>query len=742
MNNQRCAVIYIFFLLLFGCLFSAHANLDTDTGVRADTKQNKRIDHSYPVFVHTISESGKLEPYVDSESFLKTLNEETLNSIRSPEEMFIHVKKTKELNKESKLYEVFRLFYLGYLPVLILADKIEQIRGVESEVESSIKATEVLNFVFRNDTLESPAEKAVKLANKYKYNSHERLNLFVRALYQNTVSEQDLMEMMSAWKIQEQRGIYMRPYQKYANIYQGMVSVELQEQNKEASRQKSSAVFSLTSPFMSSLLHEVFFAQRLSVFNALLKSESISVFQLNTPDYLHRSVLHLMSGVEWEKTEPYFKSFMRHHQLVDFNMQEYKGWTPLAYAVANEGVLALDFIQQLFAFKDRLQLDLLDSHQRTAVNLAAELAMPDLARFLYEKGVPRQEIVSDNNIFIDKSFRVFKFISPLGVLFDKFSAVFDIGVLVKNNMRASYKTFTTAVSDGTLSKDKDVLEAYRYYFLFDFFQQLFQFEEQKRGELILASVTGQHLSSESDRGLARLLKAIRSGDVSFLQDFFSLPGNRKRYINQSFFYKTYKIYTPRVLRLFSVFELKRYFPVNVTQTSAVSIEIPLQSVNLLVEAVRFNQPEIVSILLEAGANPIHPTGFFGIRDALAAGILVGALFLNRPELYQKHIKIMNALINHPDVTKEFLNRASFFGMNYADLATVRGDLSTLKLLYAKGVEVSPTLSFWKTGVSAVDVAMDKKFIGTGLFVLEQELKKAPNNKGVARQLNQCRRAFN
>ena len=110
MNHRLCSIVYVLSFILFG-YFSAHASLDTDTGVLVGTEQSKRIDYSYPILVQTINDDGKMEPYIDPESFLKQLNEETLNSIRSPGEMFIHANKAREMKKQLKLYEIFTLFY-------------------------------------------------------------------------------------------------------------------------------------------------------------------------------------------------------------------------------------------------------------------------------------------------------------------------------------------------------------------------------------------------------------------------------------------------------------------------------------------------------------------------------------------------------------------------------------------------------------------------------------------------------
>ena len=303
------------------------------------------------------------------------------------------------------------------------------------------------------------------------------------------------------------------------------------------------------------------------------------------------------------------------------------------------------------------------------------------------------------------------------------------------------EAFFDILLDENLLKEPNFLFAYRDYILFKFFYKIFTFEERNRAELILAAITGKP-SSEKDKELARLLTAIRRGEVSFLRNFFSISENRLRYINQSFFHRNYTIHAPKVLSLFSLFELRKYFPATVVKGSEESIVASLRSINLLVDAVRFNQPEIVSLLLEAGASPVHPTGSFGIRDAIAAGILSSKLFLPYEEQFQRHIKIMETLLAHSDVTKEFLNRSFFFGITYADLATMRGNLSVLRLLYAKGVEVSRSLSFWKTRASAVDVAEKLNFLGTAMFVLEQKLQKDSGNKELSKELQQCRRAFN
>ena len=732
---QKCHQYFICFLLSLGYCFSS---IGADANPNSEMIENETS--GYPISVIVPHEDGQKTLHDSPEQFLKRLGKETLDSIHSLEEMFLHNKQEEELKQKLTRYEMFYLFYLNYLPTVILADKQGNEETGYSVDMSSIRATETLNFVFTSGTLESPAEKAIKLANKHKYNSQERLNLFIRALYEREVSDQDLMEMMSAWGISRQRGIYMHNYKKYAGSYQNTMNVEIEEGVED---QKTFPLFSPKSPAINSLLHEAFNAGRFLIFETLLKSGSPSSVDLNMPDYVGRSVLHLMSDRSWERVRPYFESFTEYQQIINFDMQEYRGLTPLAYAVADGGMSSLEWIKQLLAFKEQMRLDIMDNYERTAFTLAAELFMPKLAQLLHEAGVPRQTKVSAGNVFIDESFKPFEFNTPLGVKFDdELIQMFDLDV--ENNNKLSYHKFFEALREKKVLREAGFLQAHRNYFLFKLLSAVFDLGERTRADFIISSLAGQ-ISDGSDERVeerSRLLRAVRAGDLSFLRRFFSVPENKKKYLNNSLLSYEYTVKAPTLFRLFSSFELRRYFHTDIGQDIDGNITISVRNMDLLVEAVRFNQLEIVSFLLEVGASPIHGTGSFGIKNAIVAGMLSSIIFLPYQEQHRKHKKIMQTLLAHSDVTTEFLQGQALFGISYADLAVIRDNLSILKLLYDKGVEVSPALSFWNTRVSALDVAISQYFLGTVQFVLEQKLKKDPGNKEVSKALRQCRVAFN
>ena len=731
---QKGHQYFISFLFLLGYCFSSMG-----ADVSSDGEMIKSGASDYPISVLVLHEDGQKEIHNSPEQFLSRLSKETLDSIHSLEEMFIHNKREEEQGQRLMRYEVFYIFYLNYLPVVILADKKgsgELLDGIDI---SSLKAQETLSFVFKSGTPESSAEKAIQLASKHGYSSQEKLNLFVRALHEKEVSDQDLMQMMSAWGIGKQRGIYMHDYKEYARAYKNAMNVEV-----EGEVEKSSPLFSSNSPSISSLLHEAFKAQRFLIFEALLQSGVSSSVDLNMPDYGGRSVLHLMSDRSWETVKPYFESFIRYQQMIDFDMQEYRGLTPLAYAIAHGDKSSLEWIKQLLAFKKKMRLDIVDNNQRTAFTLAAERFMPELAQLLHEQGVPRQTRVSADNVFIDADFRPFEFQTPLGVVFeDELVLMFDLD-RERNNKEFSYHGLFKALMEKRISRKIEALQPYRGYFLLKFLSYVFEFEEQMRADFIMAALAEQVTGENEERveESTRLLRAVWTGDLPFLQRFFSVPENKKKYLNSSFLSYEYQIQIPILSQLFSFFELRRYFQTDIRQNSEGNVMISMNNMNLLVEAVRFNQLEVVSFLLEAGASPIKETGSFGMRNALAAGILSGAIFLPYREQYQRHKKIMETLVAHSSVTTKLLQGQAVFGISYADLAAIRGSLSVLKLLYDKGVEISPALSSWNTRVSALDVAISQGFFGVVQFVLEQQLKKDPGNTEISRELKKCRRVFN
>ena len=166
--------------------------------------------------------------------------------------------------------------------------------------------------------------------------------------------------------------------------------------------------------------------------------------------------------------------------------------------------------------------------------------------------------------------------------------------------------------------------------------------------------------------------------------------------------------------------------------------------SLLSEAIRANQLEVVQFLLNLGANPTFERNNFVIKNDLITAILGKELWSQKSEDFARYLSIVDTLLNHSSVTKEFLNQEVIPGtqINYIDLAVLKGFYPVVKKMYRKGARVTDKF-IWNRSILVEDVLSHlDTFKKTAQLVSRQRLKEDSKLEDLQEKTDQCKKAFN
>ena len=159
------------------------------------------------------------------------------------------------------------------------------------------------------------------------------------------------------------------------------------------------------------------------------------------------------------------------------------------------------------------------------------------------------------------------------------------------------------------------------------------------------------------------------------------------------------------------------------------------------EAIRANSVEAVSLLLDLGVDPTQSIINITLKNAVIAAILNGRMLHEYPDRYAQYLVILEKIMNHPSVTRTFLNQNVFPGINYADLAALEGNLQALKWIYKKGASVSQK-TLWSSRLTMEMLSYQRDFMNQTVFLLEEKLKERDTEDRSTRDfLSMCRGAF-
>ncbi len=676
-----------------------------------------------PLDVHIQVTADHKGPVWDPVQYLGELPSAVVQSIRSPEEYWRALEDEYLRLDVHKYYKLFYNWYLTQLPLVVFSDK--QLDMSDNQIVKFILNEDFgdINFLFLEKAITS--EQLIALVDKYNYTPPERLNLFLLILHKN-ISEEELSKLFTVWNIAEHTAVYARDYKKYMGTFIDTLSFSSEEQDKET-------VLSMLDKHqlpITSVLHELFQTNKATLFNEAVKNPQINV---NIQNYLSQTVLHTASNAQWINAEPYIRSLFQRPDL-NLNIVDFQGWTPIFYIVHNSQSRDSEGIKLFLSRKSKLNMDIQDYNLRALPLLAAELGMPDLAELLHQQGAPLPEQVSRLNSYMTKDYQGMWFKYKVELNLDEMAELFTF-----DSIKPSFSEFQKKLQAGEfLMKNERTWEYYKYYFLFQLLHNFFTKEENMRYLYIMNLMFDEKRFSENFR--IQLTKVLYQ-DITRFKEMFSVVKNKKELLNSNLLYTQFLINNEGEKKTILEFKLLDRVNIKPIPQSDNALYFATGVSSFLTEAVRTTQIEVVKFLLQEGADPTFNEKNFIMRNSIVAAILTGDLLYKHEDLYQGHLRIVDMLMSHPSVTKDFLHQDVIPGINYVDLAALRGDLYILKKMYKKGAHVSHGKSFWDTDVSIERLIFSFGFIKLTDFILQKEIDRGAGNEFMEKNLKMCKKAF-
>ena len=646
-------------------------------------------------------------------------DKDTHSSILSPKEIWdaLKTKKLKETNMEKIAH--FYHWYFTSLPLIIFSHKRTAERTVDMISENTLHE---IGFLFES---EQPltAKKITNLTKKYNYTEPEKWNLFLTILYKN-ISDKELLKVLKKWNRGKNKVVYFQDLKPYFNDFVHN-NPNMTGQNDE--KQNIVSFLTQNNQPLTSLLHEAFKANRLSLFYEISKHFKTNI---NSLDYLSQTVLHKVVKESHTKASAYLSLLLKHPQI-QLNVPDFQGWTPLFYAVAYSENQFFPTVKTLLSQKPKIKVDIMDHDRRTLPLLAVELNKPDLAEFLHKAGAPLPKYISLQNSYMDEHYNVIKLEYQAGIHLNKLAE--PLSWLID---RPSFSEFQGMDLNKISLTSSQIWHRFKYYFLLQTILHLLNYEERARHNEIMSLLLDDNYKNS---WTAQTIRAIYRGDKKQLQKSF--PKQKLSLIENPLFYIQYNSFEPYHKRALLHFNLlKRVTIVPSPSSSQEDISFSVAVGSLLDEAIRANQLESVSFFLEKGLDPTHTRQNIVLKNSLTTAILMGDLFLTDPENYKEHLKIIDLLMNHPSVTADFLSSSAFLGLTYPELATLRGHLPALKAMYQKDVLMFHRV-LWDTFMSIPDIAGQFGFFKTKEFILHRALRQNPKAEDLKEELALCQKAF-
>ncbi len=321
-----------------------------------------------------------------------------------------------------------------------------------------------INFLFSEKAITS--EQLIALVDKYNYTPPERLNLFLLILHKN-ISEEELSKLFTVWNIAEYTAVYAHDYKKYMSAFIDTLSFSSEEQNKETVL----SMFDKHQLPITSVLHELFQANKATLFNEAIKNPQVKV---NIQNYLSQTVLHTASNAQWINAEPYIRSLFQRPDL-NLNIVDFQGWTPIFYIVHNSQSRDSEGIKLFLSRRPKLNMGIQDYNLRALPLLAVELGMPDLAELLHQQGAPLPEQVSRLNSYMTNDYKAIWFKYKMKLDLDEMAQLFNV-----DSRKPSFSIFQGLQADEFLMEDETTWEHFKYYFLFQMLHNFFTKEEDMR----------------------------------------------------------------------------------------------------------------------------------------------------------------------------------------------------------------------------------------------------------------------
>ena len=536
-----------------------------------------------------------------------------------------------------------------------------------------------ISFLFSANT-NITADTLISFTNRYGYTFHEKINLFLVVLYKN-ISAMELLKLQKAWGITGNIAIYTQNYQKYIGEF-------FQSFSFDQERAIVISVFKMRIAPFTSILHELFSADRHLLFNKMLGKSKKHV---NVQDYLLQTVAHKVANEDWKRAKHYLPSLLK-HPLVDWNIQDYQGWTALFYIVDQSRDKVSPALRQIMSHKSKMDMGLIDHNLRTLPLVAAEGGHPELAQFLHAEGAPLPRRVSLFNSYITSDYKAVWFRHRTQFHLRELEKVFNFPASAP-----SFEDFQRYLStEESAFLPEEFLHDFRYYFLLHFLEKSLSIEENLRYSIIMPWLFNDKHEVMKNGFDTRLIRAMRQ-DMGLFRSIVSNIGD-KNMLNDNLFWTRYIFKNTMDKWVISNFDLLDRIKVKPLSQSDGALLFYIGVSSLLSEAVRANQAPAVEFLLGEGADPTVEEKNFVVRNSIVTAILMGDLLYRYSDPYKEHLRIVDMLMDHPSVTKDFLNRDVIPGINYADLTGLRGHLDILKRIYKTGARVTENKVIWDTGI--------------------------------------------
>ena len=712
----KTTIFFVFFFIFSSFGFSAN---------QRDNKKQQFKNPPLSIFIQTDADRQNIVEVERPQKYINSLGEQVMNSILSPKEMWsVFQSESLEYNTH-KYFELFYPWYLTELPIMILADK-RQIVGDHNNFFDLISSKEFSEMSFLFDAGKPfTAEKMIVFADHYNYTYPEKLNLFLLALYKN-ISEEELFKLLKIWGIEKNIGVYIQDYKTYINMFFDKLDF-----SSEHEKDITLSIFNRYKQPITSVLHELINSNRVTLFTEMLAHSKVDI---NIQNYLFQTALHIAANKEGAGSETYVASLLKHPKI-NLNIPDFQGWTPVFYAIAQSRDHYFPNVKRFLAQKSKLDLNILDRKRKTLTLVASELGMPRVAQLLYEQGASLPKQVSLANTYMTNDYKTVWFQYKYHLHLNELISLFDL-----NERMPSFTEFQQiSMEEMLMQGENSMWRNFKYYFLFQALQQSF-FQEEIIREFSVKSVLFDNESGEIDKApVNQMIRAVYQGDISALKRLFAEKNAKENLDPTSVVVKhSYTNWDKKAILDFHLLERINVAPLYQDDQSVLFYT---HHSSLLSEAVRANQVKVVQFLLGMGEDPTNSIKNFVAKDSIVTAILTGGLLYKNKEEYKNHLRIIELLMSHPNVTRNFLNREVIPTINYADLAALTGHLPALKHIHSKGSYGSNEALL---GVKAPieTISFTKGFLKQAIFILEEKIKKNPNDQELQNKLNTCKRAFN
>ena len=420
---------------------------------------------------------------------------------------------------------------------------------------------------------------------------------------------------------------------------------------------------------LTTFSHEIASSFRASLILKLIKEKRLN-FKLQTQlgDYFMHELGHNieLTEEEWQET----LSELSKDSRVDVNIQNYEGLTFLSYLI--ELGIEAPIRELVESYGGDVYLK--DIYNRSVLQIASEHSRFSIADYLYQLAGNQLNEISYFNGFVTKNFESV-ILEPISY----FDAQYILLPLVESivNKYGNTSTAHQFIEDLENSLKLPIQDLEKY--------------ESIRAQLL------QHVFLRGNL-TTQILSAVRSGDVNFLQEVVSVKD-------------------------LEVIDMYLKAQLNDKSTGRL---VEISTTHMLIEAIRYNQPESVKFLLSKMDIDLFLNESRSVLlDPLSIALMTSYLIdYEDSEEREKNLKIVNLLLDEKKISTK---AQSFLGLEPMQLAVLTGALEVVKRLQKEGIEPPEAEeTILNTDITYSALASGKGFVGMAKY-LEGLTKKRHGN---------------